>query len=345
MSESVPVTESQVLSEAAVREEIIAPILRALHYSSTGENEIRYELPLRYPRDYLGRKKPDTDPVIRGRSDYICSAGRKVNWIVEAKASGTAITTNDIEQAYTYAKHPEVRAVYFCLCNGLEFRVYVTDGAPAQDPILVVDPTNRRLAVRRLRELLAPDALLYRFAQAAASALPPIGAGLLSYTQIVQGWIAHERSTPSIPHMRGFTVTITGGAIQRASQGLCAYWESRAPYTAIQGLIDRIGLTRVEALSSDSHLSSDRQAPTLFCADMSAVFPKGEIMPNLVSGESNVLAYDLHCHLTFRAWATLEGNVIDGPFQMEVVYEVPGKTPRPEPIVVATAGKFEFRVR
>jgi hypothetical protein len=49
------------LSEAAVREEIIAPILKELGYRSNSVNDIRYELNLRYPRDFLGHKKPTTD--------------------------------------------------------------------------------------------------------------------------------------------------------------------------------------------------------------------------------------------------------------------------------------------
>ena len=233
---------SSPLSEPAVREEIIAPILRGLHYRFDGENYIRYELRLRYPRDFLGRKKPRTDPPIRGKADYVCYAGGRVTWTIEAKPSGTEISANDFEQAYTYARHPEVQAVYFCLCNGLEFRVYVTDGAADRKPILTIDPRDRRAAVRTLRPLLGPAALLHRFAHAAANTLPPIGPGLLSFAQIVRGSIAYERWIPDAPHMRGMTISVTGGAIQRTGgNGLHAYWESQAPHAAIQRLLERLG--------------------------------------------------------------------------------------------------------
>jgi predicted type IV restriction endonuclease len=98
---------SRTLSEAAVREEIISPILRALHYSSNGENDVRYGLSLRYPHDVLGRKNPVSDRRIRGVADYLCRAGRTVPWIIEAKPA-EPITDDDVEQAYSYAKHPEI---------------------------------------------------------------------------------------------------------------------------------------------------------------------------------------------------------------------------------------------
>lgn len=106
------------LNESDIREEIIAPFLRHLGYrSGTSANIIR-EQSLRYPRFFLGRKDSKKDPELRGRADYICEVDRSVRWIIEAKPP-VEVTLNDVEQAYTYANHPEVRAVYFCLINGL----------------------------------------------------------------------------------------------------------------------------------------------------------------------------------------------------------------------------------
>jgi hypothetical protein len=90
-------------------------LLRYLGYrSGTSANVIREQsLSLRYPKASLGRKNPKKDPELRGRADYICKIDDSVQWIIEAKPAQD-ITINDIEQAYTYANHPEVRAVYFC---------------------------------------------------------------------------------------------------------------------------------------------------------------------------------------------------------------------------------------
>jgi hypothetical protein len=218
------------LPEAAVREEIIAPILKALGYRSNSDNDILYELNLRYPRDYLGHKKPDTDPPIRGKADYVCYAGKRVSWVVEAKSSESEIALDEIEQAFTYARHPEFRAVYFCLCNGREWCVYATDGSSEAPPLLTIDPRDPRAATRDLESLLGPAALQSRFAAVAADSLPPIGPGLLSFAQITGGSTTYDRCTPDLPSMRGLTLSVTGGAIQRLNTGeLYAYWEARGP--------------------------------------------------------------------------------------------------------------------
>jgi predicted type IV restriction endonuclease len=159
------------LSEAAVREEIIAPILKKLGYRSNSANDIRYELNLRYPRDFLGHKKTATDPPIRGKADYVCNAGGRVAWTVEAKPSGPDFTIDDVEQAFTYARHPEVRATYFCLCNGREWRVYATDGSAEAPPLRTIDPRDPKTATRDLESLLGPTALQSRFAAVAADSL------------------------------------------------------------------------------------------------------------------------------------------------------------------------------
>jgi hypothetical protein len=95
-------------NEAAVRKETIAAILKALDYRYRGDNDIRYELARRYPGDLLGRKK-SIDSPIRGKADYVCIAGGRGAWALEAKPSGRPITEDDIEQAFTHAQHPEVR--------------------------------------------------------------------------------------------------------------------------------------------------------------------------------------------------------------------------------------------
>ena len=105
------------LNETDVREEILAPLIRSLGYRSGTENDVIREQSLRYPRAFLGRKKPGQDPVLRGKADYILDARNAVRWVIEAKAPDVELDLDAVEQAYTYASHPEVRAVYFVLSN------------------------------------------------------------------------------------------------------------------------------------------------------------------------------------------------------------------------------------
>jgi hypothetical protein len=242
---------SSPMSEAAVREEIIAPLLRELGYRSNTEHDILYEFDVRYPHDFLGRKKP-TDPPLRGRADYLCKAGRRVAWVIEAKSSTEDITPDRIEQAYTYARHPEIRAVYFCLCTDSEFRVYAVDGTPEAALISSIGPRDPQQAAAALGPILGPSTLLRRFAQQVGDTQPPIGHGLLSIAQIIRGSVTHHRTTPPLAFMAGFTVSVTGGMVQRTEQGLVAYWGGQAPFEAIQKIHETPGAhTRRSLLHGD----------------------------------------------------------------------------------------------
>jgi hypothetical protein len=137
--------------EADVREEIITPLLHRLGYKAGSRANIIREQPLRYPKEYLGHKKPRRDPPLRGRADYILDVDGLVRWTIEAKAPNALISVDDIEQAYSYARHPEVRAVFFAIINGAELRQMLDrplDRAFARWSASSVESLNSSSAVR-----------------------------------------------------------------------------------------------------------------------------------------------------------------------------------------------------
>jgi hypothetical protein len=118
--------ESQIaeMNETDVRENVIKPfLLNRLGYTFEGPARVRTEIPLRYSKIYLGRKKA-SDPDLRGKSDYICEVVSYGRWVIEAKAGGETLTRDDAEQAHTYAAHPEVAAFYYLVTNGRDYRLY-----------------------------------------------------------------------------------------------------------------------------------------------------------------------------------------------------------------------------
>src|SRR5262245_61612627 len=117
------------LNETDVREEVIAPLLKSLGYQSGTQNDIIREQNLRYPRVFLGRKKGN-DPPLRGKADYILEVQGRLRWVVEAKPPSSPLGLEEIEQAWTYASHPEIRALYFVVCNGRSLSVYQTANGP-----------------------------------------------------------------------------------------------------------------------------------------------------------------------------------------------------------------------
>ena len=331
----------RLTNEAGVREEIIAPILRALDYGSGMANDVRYEVMLVYPHDHLGRKKKK-DPLLIGKPDYICRAGGRVSWTIEAKPP-LPISVDDIEQAYTYAKHPEVRAVYFCICNGLEFRVYDTNCDPTVPPVLVVvgcDDTPR--AAQILSQLLSAQALLSRHATSVADTQPSIGPGLLSFAQIVGGKIVHRHNTANLAPLIGFTISVIGGAIQRVDDGtLMAYFEGRPPYLGIQKTLDDLGLNKVEAYSDARELSTDPASPTIFRARAAASFPKGQQMLDLTTHTYKVLTRTLNAEIDFEAAGYLVSSLFGGYFRLACTY----KDDSSLDFQLISNGVFEFQLR
>ena len=73
------------MNETDVRESVVRPFLESLGYRHGTQATIRTEVPLRYNKAFLGRKKPAKDPAL-GRADYICEAIGYGRWVVEVKS-------------------------------------------------------------------------------------------------------------------------------------------------------------------------------------------------------------------------------------------------------------------
>ncbi|KIL07347.1 restriction endonuclease [Clostridium botulinum] len=107
--------------EDSVREEIIYPIIKALAYSSYGNNKIIRSRKLLHPFVSIGSKQKKINII----PDYVMEIDGKPSWIMEAKSPDQDIlNTKHVEQAYSYAMHSEIKALYYALCNGKEFVLY-----------------------------------------------------------------------------------------------------------------------------------------------------------------------------------------------------------------------------
>jgi DNA modification methylase len=105
--------------EDSVREVILLPIIKVLGYT---EEAIERSKTLKHPFLKQGSNKKIEVKLI---PDYCLKIGQSYSCMLEAKAPNVAIDNKDmIGQAYSYAIHPEVRAKYFALCNGVQFVLY-----------------------------------------------------------------------------------------------------------------------------------------------------------------------------------------------------------------------------
>ncbi len=113
--------ESANFKEDSVREILLVPLLTALGYKPYSDFSIERSPKLTHPYVLIGSKKNKVsifpDYILKIKNTNIC--------IIDAKAPNQKINVGkNVEQAYSYAIHPEVRASLYALCNGHELTVF-----------------------------------------------------------------------------------------------------------------------------------------------------------------------------------------------------------------------------
>ncbi len=328
------------LNETDVREDIIAPLLHHLGYRTQSDANIIREQSLRYPRAFLGRKKPLRDPLLRGRADYILEVDGLLRWTIEAKPPSAPISIDDVEQAYSYACHPEVRAVLFCIINGAEVRIYQTNQGPDAPAILTLLYAEISGGMERLANLIGPQAIRRDHPRVTPDSGEPIGPGLRSVTRIVSGFVEFADCEPPIPLLAELTLYITEGAIERNEDGhLIAYVQSRSPFRSVNQLNERLGLNQLELVSQDSVLSTNSDSPTIFRQQIEVVLPAGATFPNLVGTDELILQRNLVCNSVTVADGALLGTRLVGRFLQTYEYrDLPNVG---DTFAIKSSGRFE----
>lgn len=143
-------TTNPDFKEDSVREIIILPILKALGYQ--GQNIVRSKT-LEHPFLKIGSNKKIPIKLI---PDYCLKVEENFAWILDAKSPDKRINDSDnVEQVYSYATHPEIRSTYFALCNGLNFTLYRRE--LTNEPILYFSIDEIEYYWDKLKMFLAPD--------------------------------------------------------------------------------------------------------------------------------------------------------------------------------------------
>lgn len=307
------------MGEADVREEILAPLIRTLGYQTGTEFDVIREQSLRYPKVFLGRKNLAKDPELRGKADYILEVVRHARWVLEAKAPGVEIDIDAIEQAWTYANHAEIRAVYFVLCNGLELKVYATQSAPSVGAILTIPYEELERRFPELENILGPNALKRDFPNQLAVVGKPLGSGLRAFARIASGIIVYQKSTYPHPMLSQMQIAIVDGAVNRDEQGhLIAYLRTQSPLRSFQELNESLGLDSFEMCSNDSEISLDPSRPTEFVYQASVSLPEGTETLDINSWKSIKLPITMHYAVTARANGYLKDRTFHGRFISEM---------------------------
>lgn len=140
--------------EDAVREEIISPLLRHLGYSASPPNRIIRSKALTHPFVHIGTKRAEIKII----PDYLLEINGKFQWILDAKGPREVIHKGpNVEQAFSYAINPEVRAFIYALCNGHDLVVFAVNRSY---PILDISLKKLAMYIEALTNTLSPMAFI-----------------------------------------------------------------------------------------------------------------------------------------------------------------------------------------
>jgi hypothetical protein len=269
------------MNETDVREAVVRPFLESLGYCHGTQATIRTEVPLRYERAFLGRKKPARDPVL-GKADYICEAIGYGRWVVEVKAPNRPISRDDIEQAHTYAAHPEIAALYFLVTNGREYSLFMT--SRLDDPLMQWIHEEIEDLRLQISAILDFDAIKKYAKKVTPEIGIPLGRGLPSILQIRGGEIVYGPHHSDHPLLQddiiGDSVApITEGSVARAEDGRIRAQLRVINITgASRKLSEKLGLDRFEFTATAQEISRDANAPTIFKNIQIGEISEGEVI-------------------------------------------------------------------
>lgn len=316
-----PVFNFNAMGEADVREEIVAPLIRHLGYRAGTQHDVIREQALSYPKLALGRQK-NTDPLVRGRADYICVADNQVRWVVEAKAPDAELGQAVEEQAWTYANHPEIRAVYFCVTNGREFKLFQTNRGPDAPAIFSCEYGQLSEMLTAIENLLSPPSVLRDHPLQQVDVGLPIGPGLRSIVRITNGSISFDSNSMNLRPLIGMLMSITDGSVERNELGkLEAHLSAVVPFQALQTLNEKFGLHQMHLLSTSDVVSTDPAKPTVFESIRHVTLPKGEVCLDMMTWRQVALPVNVTSIVHTMARGALRGSEFVGDFEGNFTYQ------------------------
>jgi len=140
--------------EDSVREVIISPILSRLGYHPTGSQVVIRSKTLSQPFIYAGTRRHPVNII----PDYTLYYNDVPVLVLDAKSPSESVESQaNIQQAYSYAIHPEVQVSHFALCNGKSLAVFSTTKI---EPLLKLDFNEFESRWEEIEKYLLPKFLL-----------------------------------------------------------------------------------------------------------------------------------------------------------------------------------------
>lgn len=308
------------MNETDVRENIVAPLLRELGYRHSTSADIITEQILRYPKAFLGRKKSH-DPDLRGKADYILEVDRRLRWVIEVKGPGETLGPDELDQAYSYAAHPEIKALFFVVTNGRQFLIYRTLEGPSAPALLAFGYEELGHQLQSLKNLLSPASLQRDFPTLVPDTGKPLAAGLRSFAKVINGSITYTHAHPEPPgrSVVGMRSYVKEGSVERTDDGkITAYLKFGSTHRQMDDMLRAWKLEIFEISTSAPEISTDSQSPTAFSSVVEWTITRGCALFDPASGRSIASPVDMRIRTQTTAHGSLRGTVFAGRFFVQL---------------------------
>lgn len=323
-------SELPTLSEVDVREEFVAPILNALGYSSFGPNLIIRERTIRYSFTYLGRKGKRGEIPLAGRPDYELQAGPNHRVVIECKSSDTVLSDDDIDQAYSYASHPEVKAVVYVLTNGHKTEVYHTFNSNPYEPVISLSFERIKFLPQSL-SFLTPTEIIRAFPLPQTKIDVPLISGGDQSEYSALGWLQYDDAGMDLlgnqlplHDLIGLKSDIADGSLKRNSDGrIEVKFETISRNSKFREFQKSLEWGSVKGVAHSPYLAEDSKNPTLIAGDYNAIIEAGESMVNPMDGSSFVNPINQMILQRFQANLTIQRKTASFNFEGSMQLYVP----------------------
>jgi hypothetical protein len=309
-----PAPDFNTMNETDVREILVRPLIDQLGYRHGTEATVITEKTLRYEKAFLGRKNPKKDPPLVGRADYICEVISYGRWVIEVKSPAETLSQDVVEQAHTYASHPEVAATFFLVTNGRLFRLYET--AKLAEPALEWDYKDQDDNLLKVFNVLSPAAFRKRAKLTLVDPGMPLGVGLPSRLRIIGGSVTYDEHKGSHPFLQpdtvnGLSLPVTGGHVFRGEdKRIVSHLRMAKVAAGVQDFNAILGISDdYDFFTAAEYLSADPERPNIFQNWVETKVPLGT--PINVIG---LPRFPMPLEITSTAFTEAIGYVLDNDF-------------------------------
>jgi len=264
----------------------------------------------------------------------VLSVNGAARWVLEIKAPSENITHDVIEQAISYAAHPEVYGYYVAILNGKRFVLLHRFQYSEQVPLVDIPITSVHELAASLRPLLSPAAIRRDCAPPTVDMSQPLADGYRSSASIIGGTVSNHQwewqCNLPMPEgarvemdnccsvMSGVITSVTGGRIWRDENSkIRAQIQCSIPHANLFAFASDKGLLSIEYISLDSVISSSHEKQSIFDVNLEIKIDEGENIYNMLKWKNEASPVALSMNVRGQAFGYIMQNKFFGNFESE----------------------------